>query len=195
MKYSYLVLKIITFILIVSSCKKEFVSEETIKIRMNHYYTVGQGMMGQELYRLVQTEENFGTDQWTPFFNNIENFNYEIGYIYELSLIKKTIAEPGNDQSPYKYILKREISKSKVTEETPFEIPIKTSELELQPFFYVNRVSSEKFQLLYQIDINCGIICDSLLDKLNDSTITELNGVFIHTDLPNTIELVDLIEK
>lgn len=50
-------------------------------------------------------------DSWTYFYDKIEGFNYEEGYIYELRVEESTVRNPAADASSIKYTLKEIVSK------------------------------------------------------------------------------------
>lgn len=53
-------------------------------------------------------------EEWEYFYGNIEGFNYEPGYEYELTVKEEKIKNPPAGGSQLKYILTEEISKTKV---------------------------------------------------------------------------------
>ncbi|NDW18359.1 DUF4377 domain-containing protein [Dysgonomonas sp. 216] len=59
---------------------------------------------------LVKNEEQ---SEWQFFYNSIEGFNYEPGYEYVIEVKSEVIESPAADQSSIRYILVKEVSKTK----------------------------------------------------------------------------------
>lgn len=73
--------------------------------------------MGAAPMEVLLVKEN-GAEEWSFFYSNIEGFDYESGYEYEIEVKKETIEEPvPADVSSIKYILTKEISKTKKNSE------------------------------------------------------------------------------
>lgn len=53
------------------------------------------------------------SDSWENFYSNIEGFTYEPGFEYILKVKKEKIENPPMDGSSIKYILVKQISKTK----------------------------------------------------------------------------------
>lgn len=53
------------------------------------------------------------TESWTVFYSNIEGFTYEPGYEYVLKVKTERIANPPADGSSIRYILVRQVSKTR----------------------------------------------------------------------------------
>ena len=70
------------------------------------------GVGEQTCYR-IQESTVIDENAWSLFYDNIEGFDeqYQVGYIYKLSIIKKTIDNPPADASSVIYILNKIISK------------------------------------------------------------------------------------
>ena len=59
------------------------------------------------------------------FYDQIEGFNFQWGYDYELSVEKKTIKLPKADMSSNSYKLVKILKKEKVSAGVEFELPVK----------------------------------------------------------------------
>ncbi len=55
-----------------------------------------------------------GQENWTYFYDQIDGFTYEPGYLYQLRVKKETISNPAADASSIKWTLVEEISKTAV---------------------------------------------------------------------------------
>lgn len=62
--------------------------------------------------KCLQVKEK-ATDSWTNFYSNIEGFTYEPGYEYVLKVKTENIKNPPADGSSIKYILVKQVSKTK----------------------------------------------------------------------------------
>jgi hypothetical protein len=51
------------------------------------------------------------SDEWEYFYEQIEGFAYEPGFIYKLLVAKESVKNPSADSPSVKYLLIREISK------------------------------------------------------------------------------------
>jgi heat shock protein HslJ len=56
------------------------------------------------------------TEEWQLFYDSIEGFTYEPGYVYELTVQKETIANPPADGSSIRWVLVEEVSKTAVAD-------------------------------------------------------------------------------
>lgn len=176
----------IVIAMITLSCKNDDSIEKEI-IKINHFKTVAYGPFAG-LFMNTQGGEDLGTDKWSIFYNSIENFEYEFGYVYTLSVVKTKIEAPPQDGSDLKYKLEELISKEKIAANTEFEITLRkayTEDLEL----YVTGNRTDGFQILNQIHIDCGDLCEELEAIQNKDGLTTVTGVFKHTDMENTVEL------
>ncbi|SDR03685.1 protein of unknown function [Chryseobacterium soldanellicola] len=62
--------------------------------------------------KCLQVKEN-QTGNWTNFYSNIEGFTYEPGYEYVLKVKTEKVENPPADGSSIKYILVKQVSKTK----------------------------------------------------------------------------------
>jgi len=172
------------------SCKKDE-NTEIVRMRVNHYQ---QPVNNQEFFYglsfIVQEGDEIGNDKWYGFSNIISGFDYELGYVYDIDVQKKHIENPMIDGPTVEYSLIRILSKTKVPQETTFDIAltIKYS----NGFETLVNNKTFKFSLLGGTDIDCGNLCDSLEEKINNQT--GLIGTFVHIDY-KTIRLINLITK
>lgn len=84
-------------------------------MRVNYYLQNCIGEMdGQCL--LIQEGDQIGGDQWVLFYyyNSIEGFDYESGYVYDLIIEKKSIKNPPQDASGISYKLIKIVSKTEM---------------------------------------------------------------------------------
>ncbi|WP_224996194.1 DUF4377 domain-containing protein [Cesiribacter sp. SM1] len=72
------------------------------------------GYEGQTDCYLVQEGSLIGTDEWNYFYEQIEGFNYETGFIYELLVNKRKVKNPPMDAPNVKYTLVKILSKEEV---------------------------------------------------------------------------------
>jgi hypothetical protein len=62
----------------------------------------------------VQQDQKVGTDEWNYFYDQIEGFAYEEGFIYTLKVRITRVANPPADASDRKYTLLEVHSKERV---------------------------------------------------------------------------------
>ena len=91
-------------LLVAFSCAKE----KTLFVS-NHY----ADCVGSSPQRCLMVKENQG-DEWQLFYDQIEGFNYEEGYFYELKVKVTPVKNPPADGSTMYYTLIKVVSKTKV---------------------------------------------------------------------------------
>lgn len=170
------------------SCEKDD-DIEIVKMRVNHYQ---QPVNYQELfYGLsfnVQEGDQIGKDTWYGFSNTITGFDYEIGYVYDIEVQKKHIKNPMVDMSNVEYSLIRILSKTKVPQETTFDI-ILTIKYANGFESLVTKNAFNKLSLLGETEVDCGNMCDALEENMENKN--GLIGTFKHVD-DKTIQLLSL---
>ncbi|HET6556384.1 MAG TPA: DUF4377 domain-containing protein [Prolixibacteraceae bacterium] len=172
----------------VISCEKDD-NVEIVKMRVNHYQQPANHL--EAFYGLsfnVQEGDQIGKDKWYGFYNTISGFDYELGYVYKIEVQKKHIEEPVIDRPNVEYSLVRILSKTKVPQETTFDI---TLTIKFSNGFesLVTKNALNKFSLLGMTEIDCGNLCDSLEENIANQN--ELIGTFAHMD-DKTIQLLNL---
>ena len=104
--------KILAFYLItifILSCADDNSPVELIlKVKENKINCTGYE--GQTECYLVQQGNKIDSNDWEYFYEQIEGFVYEPGFVYKLSVAKETIANPPTDSPNVKYSLIRELS-------------------------------------------------------------------------------------
>ncbi|HEY9168134.1 MAG TPA: DUF4377 domain-containing protein [Lutibacter sp.] len=156
-------------------------------MRVNHFQQTATGE-GQTLVYLVQEGSDIGTEKWNNFYSNIEGFEYELGYVYDLIVEKQAIKNPPADGSSINYGLIEIISKEKIEDNVSFEVILKSTKRSDPPSFVTgNKVSG--FKILNTIEIDCSDLCDQMVQMLE--TENELLGLFKHTET-DAIKLIEL---
>ncbi len=102
-----LVVLLFSVAMLVSSCHQGAKNTEKLIVASEQGDCVGVTPMK---CLLVKKE---GQKDWEFFYSNIEGFNYEPGYEYELEVRVEKIENPAVDQSSLKYTLVKEMSKEK----------------------------------------------------------------------------------
>ncbi|MDD7887288.1 DUF4377 domain-containing protein [Flavivirga sp. 57AJ16] len=179
MKKQILFLMIIGILL---SCSNDDGNQsQTIDMRINHYQNTGIGE-GLFLTLLVQENNNIGSDIWTKFYNSIEGFNYQPGFIYDVRVIVEQVDNPPADGSSLKYTLQEIISAQEVDNETQFDIDLK-----INGESFVTTTSG--YKLLNQIGIDCNNFCDELDEILQNQDFVV--GTFKRLQ-NNVVQLIEL---
>lgn len=144
---------------------------EITEVRINHFRQTAMGE-GPHLVYLMQEDGNIGGDQWNYFYEEIEGFEYEPGFIYDLKVRKITIENPPADASAIKYILVNVRDKQKVPENEVFQINLKSLDYN---FVWAD---SQNLSLLGEYPIDCNSFCHDLSSAMESQT--EVSGNFIH---------------
>ena len=170
------------------SCEKDE-NIEIVKMRVNHYQ---QPVNSQELFYglsfIVQEGDEIGNDKWYGFSNIISGFDYEVGFVYDIEVKKKHIEDPMIDMPNVEYSLIRILSKTKVPQETTFDITLTISYSNgFESLVTKNEIS--KFSLLGETEIDCENLCGALEDNIENQN--GLIGTFAHID-DKTIHLLNL---
>lgn len=151
------IILLLTSIGILFSCSKDDnVQPQTVDMRINHYQNTGIGE-GLFLTLMVQEGNNIGSDNWFKFYNTIEGFDYQPGYIYDIKVVVEQVDNPPADGSSLKYTLQEKKSTQEVDIETPFDIDLKINGQN-----FITKNSSSDYELLNQIKIDCNNLCDQL---------------------------------
>ena len=186
--YKVLLAALLVMSAIFTSCDKED-DFEVVKMRINHYQ---QPVNNQEFYQGLSYEvhegDKIGEDKWYGFLNKISGFEYELGYIYDIEVLVKEVKNPMVDGASAEYSLLKLISKSKVPEETNFEITLSISSSNgFESLVSKNEFS--KYTLMGKTEIECGDLCDALEENINNKI--GMVGTFQHIN-SNTIQLLEL---
>ncbi|WP_162558636.1 DUF4377 domain-containing protein [Robertkochia solimangrovi] len=150
-------------------------------MQINHY--LGTGMAVSPTLTYLVKEGTMSEDaKWMHFYSGIKGFDYEPGYIYKLLVDVKQIPDPPADGSSKKYTLKKILEKEKIAADTEFTVFLK-----LNGDSFITGDDPENYQLLKQVNVACGALCDELTTKLREENL--LIGVFKHGE-NNSIELL-----
>ena len=102
-------------LLICASCASSASIEPELTVtlmRINSYTETCQGLVKQQCL-LVQEGSAIDTDSWSYFYSEIEGFDYEEGFLYDLEVHISSRPEPVPvDASSLRYVLVKVISKT-----------------------------------------------------------------------------------
>jgi hypothetical protein len=179
-------------ILLLGICFVSFASNTTsepvpksMKITIDHYPSYYEGE-GRHLCLRAKSEEK---PKWHSM-DFIEGFNYEWGYVYELSVKKTQIKNPPADGSSVKYTLVKEISKTKVADSITFNLRIEPGNENFGLVPMITKINEETSRYMDVVNFECNRYCEAIEESLQ----TGKKSVLVtckHID-PQTIELVDL---
>ncbi|ASS49229.1 MAG: hypothetical protein A3D31_04120 [Candidatus Fluviicola riflensis] len=93
------------------STNPNFSGSEVIKMRIQSSQVDCDGVSGGALCYSVQKESSIGKDSWETLEQSIEGFNYEAGFVYDVTVKIERVENPAPNQSPFRYILIDVISK------------------------------------------------------------------------------------
>jgi len=170
------------------SCNNEE-SIEVVKMRINHFQQpVDYNEQFKGLSYIYQEGERIGGSSWSELANNISGFDYELGYIYDIEVNKESVENPRIDENGIKYSLKKIISKTKVPQDTKFNITLsRKHDLGFDSFISKNELS--EYKLMLQTKVDCGELSNTLDEYLLNKKA--LIGEFTHVD-KQTIKLIKL---
>ncbi|MBA9075730.1 DUF4377 domain-containing protein [Rufibacter quisquiliarum] len=96
-----------------AACEEEEEVARETTMRINHYTQNCQGVAAQQCF-LVQEGDQVGSPDWRLFYDTIEGFDYEEGFVYTLQVRIEKVENPPADASGRRYRLLKVISKEKV---------------------------------------------------------------------------------
>ena len=105
-------------VLVAGGCNHENPSDGEREIYINHYKSECQGL---ELASCLLSKSTV-KDNWSLFYEPIEGFDYEWGYVYKLRVNISNIEIPPEDASSTKYTLVEILSKELESSATTFDI-------------------------------------------------------------------------
>ena len=179
-------LTFLLFVLCLIACENEDGTQA--RLRINHYQQPITRLADHFVF-VTQDKNQFGSNQWSYSDPNIEGFEYDWGYTYELVVKKEELKNPPQDASSIKTTLIKVVSKERVTPATPFEIRLTMAYDDGGFSSYMHGdLSSGGYTLLGQVAVNCGNLCDDLSQGLNARE--SLVGTFNH--LEEGIKLIEL---
>lgn len=92
------------------SCDENNTRNEII-LRVKENKISCTGYEGQTECYLVQQGSSIDSEQWEFFYEQIEGFVYEPGFVYRLLVAKEPIQNPPMDSPNTKYLLIKQLSK------------------------------------------------------------------------------------
>lgn len=123
MKHSFIFLLFCSFIL--NSCviqkPTNIQDKKQVLIIGPETKTCDAGVMLKDCYQVKWTEDQ---KDWEYFYNEIEGFTFELGYLYKLLVSVETISNPPADASSLKYKLIRVLEKEGVCESSISKLEI-----------------------------------------------------------------------
>ena len=160
-------------LLFVSCDKEEF---EIVNMRVNHHQQIAVGLLPTFVYQ-IQEGDQAGTEDWSSLYAEIEGFDYEWGYVYDLRVAKMDIDNPPADASSVKFELREVVSKEPVSPETTFTIRLRSVIRDID-HIVIQNTTDDNFSLLEEQVLDCVDLCDQLVRSLENEN--EVTGVFRH---------------
>jgi Domain of unknown function (DUF4377) len=109
--------KIIAFCLIsifILACEGADEAQPQLILKVKENKISCTGYEGQTECYLIQQGNKIDSEEWEYFYEQIEGFVYEPGFVYKLLVVKESIVNAPMDSPPLKYVLISEISKEPV---------------------------------------------------------------------------------
>ena len=123
---------------------------------IEHHKSSCQGV-GYQTCLLTRESE---LSPWSYFYDEIEGFDYEWGFRYELRVLVTDVPNPPADASSLAYSLLEVVSKESVDADTAFEFP-------LFPFDgFSQRLSDTEFSLGHENSFTCDVSTCNTVDSL-----------------------------
>lgn len=170
---------LLSCITLFNSCDNSDDANEITTMKVNHYKQSGSSLFLSQ-FLLVQEGNLAGGNEWNLFYDDIEDFNYELGYVYTLTVEKIWLENPPVDGSSIHYRLIEVVNKVKAPLDEEFEILLARLTDDNGYDSYFEEVDNLSYKLLDGTKIDCQDYCDELSKKmLNKQSIT---GVFTHSD-------------
>lgn len=164
------------------SCEKR---EQAIQLRINQFKQTAISTRPSLVFS-VQEGDEIGSDKWKPLNAQIVGFNYEEGYIYELLVTPTEIKAPKEKGQETAYQLKQVLSKTKADPNEPFDIDLKLGAIKC-----VNGNPNTGYNILNQVNIDCGNLCSQFEQALQSGT-KKLSGKFVLNE-NGSIKLVEIV--
>lgn len=149
--------------------------EKTETMTIQHYKVPCQGESVQLCY-LVKTQ---GQTDWEYWYDEIQGFDYEWGYVYTLEVNKTTIDNPPQDGSSIAIRLVKVLKKEAVTSSTSFELPL------MMEGTAILEKGSGDWTYFQTIPV---VVPSDLATKLDQAQ----TGVFQHGDKKQTLTLLSV---
>lgn len=179
-------LLIISFLLFLNSCQDT--ENEILELRVSHHKQTGYGFIGPRILYRIQVEDEIGSDEWEVAFD-IEDFDYEWGYTYDILVAKKYYEEHLTDAPSFRYIFLKDLSKKKVEKGTQFDLILKRIYEDDAVESFVEGDKESGFTILGTKAFECADLCDELTKKRDNKTL--LTGTFEFLE-DGKIKLVNL---
>lgn len=171
-------LLLVTACLLVSGCIFEQpTTEKTLFV--NHYKTECGGV---ELSLCNLTKES-ATADWELFYEPIEDFEFEWGYVYELTVEETTIEDPPEEGPSKEYRLLDVVSKTKVIPATYFDLSVSRAPN------LISKVTDGTYRIYDEVDFNCNTEACATVDSLQQQDMAVLFQFTYPIDLTQPLVL------
>ena len=158
-------------LLLLSACSSVTGDGAEDRILIQHHKVACEGSFYQTCLLTRDSEQ----DSWTYFYDDIEEFEFEWGYQYELRVISTEVVNPPADASSRTYSLVELVRKVKVDEDSSFEFNL------MPDSGFAERVSTTEFQLAREVNFSCDTsTCDTVASLLTQEMAMVL--IFQHAD-------------
>jgi heat shock protein HslJ len=116
--------------------------------------------------------KNSSDEEWRWFYDDIQGFTYQSGYIYELRVRSEKIENPPTDGSGIRWILVEEVSKTAVATLSPQEPPIR---LISRPWVLVG--FGDGTALIEGTEVTLNLRAEGIVE--GNASLNHYNGTFI----------------
>ncbi|WP_435624921.1 DUF4377 domain-containing protein [Flagellimonas sp.] len=95
------------------ACSSEDSEEGIVRLRINYFTLDCEGSFPTKCLQ-VQEGNEIGGESWFNFFDPIENFDFDPGFIYDLRVERTRVENPPPDESSFTYKLVQIVSRTEV---------------------------------------------------------------------------------
>lgn len=186
MRKLFSALVLLSFLLFVMSCQDT--ENEILEMRVSYYQQTGYGFIGPRILYRIQVEDEIGSNEWEGTFE-IEDFEYEWGYTYDILVAKDYYDDVRLDAPSFRYIFLKELSKKKVQTGTQFDLVLQRTYDDGAVENFVEGNKESGFTILGTKSFECADLCDELTKEREDRAL--LTGTFEFLE-DGEIKLVEL---
>lgn len=153
----------------------DLANAEIVTLTFTHYRTLSfQELLTTPILLPVSIEN--GNTSMNAYYRFVEGFDYDPGFDYELRVAKSAVENPLQDASSIRYQLLEVVSKIEGSTIESFDVFL-GSTIGNVTEYYTTEDPIFGFQLSNTIPINCGGMCDAMLETIPDGN-TFLFGTF-----------------
>lgn len=173
-------------LLFACTANDDSVVQEEVDLIVNHFKSTAVLELTTVLLIQEQTQNRSGEFTAT---RGIRGFDFQPGFIYDLTVVKTTTKNPGTEFRTVSYELVSENSRTQVPKDQQFSVPLAQNFTGVGYSSWITGNLEFGFYITGEIPINCALLCPQL-DAVEPNQ-AEATGVFVHGDEGEYV-LIDL---